>query len=86
METLSHWPYDSRDPQDQVLSTGFDWQDPSIAVGFWGFVHATAKPEEVEWSTDPDDRKSIFPVPLVVVWLTAEAAMGSGLTQQWGPK
>ena len=87
-ETLSnrYFPYDSRNPQNHVLDMGIDWHDLAKAVHWWGFVHATATSEEVEWSTDPNDRGHMYPTPPVVVRLTTEAATEAGLTRQWGGK
>ncbi|KAL8720130.1 MAG: hypothetical protein Q9225_002975, partial [Loekoesia sp. 1 TL-2023] len=88
MESLSglYWPYNSHDPQNQPLDMGINWKDLAYASRMWGFVYIRANWSEVEWSTDPDDRRVISPVPPVVARITADVATENGLLQQWTPK
>ena len=79
-------PYDPHSPQENIIRSNIDWADPKTAASMWGFVYLKANWSEVEWSTDPNDRKGILPRPPVVVRLTADAARESGLLQQWSPK
>ncbi|KAL8685688.1 MAG: hypothetical protein Q9218_007599 [Villophora microphyllina] len=59
-------PYDPYDPQTKIISLGVNWTDPETATTFWGFASVTANGTEVEWSTSPEDRRHILPVPPVV--------------------
>ncbi|KAL8854704.1 MAG: hypothetical protein Q9221_000486 [Calogaya cf. arnoldii] len=78
------YPYDPRDPQDEVISIGIDWTDPEDAGSTWGLADLTAiSGSEVESSTDIRIRQGMLPQPPVVARLTAAAAIESGLQQSW---
>ena len=78
------YPYDPRDPQDEVISIGIDWTDPEDAGSTCGLADLTAiSGSEVEWSTDIRIRQGMLPQPPVVARLTAAAAIESGLQQSW---
>ena len=87
-ETLagsSNWPYDPHNTHYKPLDLGVDWKDLNFVSAFWGPAYLRANWTEVEWSTDPDDRRIIPHPPPVVARLTAEAATANGLLQQWAP-
>lgn len=83
----TYWPYDTHDPQDEILALGVDWSDPSVAAIWGGFVPVEASWMEVQiGSTHLYDRESISPTPRVVVRLTDRAAEAAGLIPQWYPE
>ena len=85
---LNNYPrYDPHDPQNTIIRMeDIDWNDREEQVKMWGFVNLRANWSEVEWSRDPDDRRSIAPRPPVVTRLTSEAAEEAGLLPVWTPK
>ena len=62
---LNHYnPYDPHDPQDNIIRMeDVDWTDRETQVKMWGFAYLRANWSEVEWSTDPEDRKGRWPIP-----------------------
>ncbi|KAL8806727.1 MAG: hypothetical protein Q9182_001125 [Xanthomendoza sp. 2 TL-2023] len=79
----AYHPYDPHDPQDQIISMGINWTDPSTQSGFWGPANIKANLSELEWSAETRILQSWLPPPPVVARLNAAAAKQSGFFQKW---
>lgn len=82
IEQYTH-PYDPHNPQQEPFTLGLNFSRKEDAQGFLGPAYIEAGFEEVDWSTDIEDRKRFLPVPPVVVRLTEEAALEAGLLSTW---
>ena len=74
--------YDPHDPQNHIITSWRNWTYPQEVLDAWDSVFLSAHWSEVEWSTDLDLRKKLFPfrsqLPPVVLRLTARAARNAG--------
>ena len=82
IEQYTH-PYDPHNPQQEPFTLGLNLSRKEDAQGFLGPAYIEADFEEVEWSTDIEDRRRFLPVPPAVIRLTEGAALETGLLSTW---
>ena len=82
IEQYTH-PYDPHNPQQDPFTLVLNFSRKEDAQGFLGPAFIEAEFEEVDWSTDIEDRRRFLLIPPAVIRLTEEAALETGLLSAW---